>query len=456
MLSATIRAPRAATSTRALSSAALASAPIQITQAAAGLRVATANLPSAHQVASEHATSLVSLVVKAGPRYETADNAGVAHFLKRFAFRNTRHRTAFRTIREAELQGGQLSASLGREYQIYTVRCLPVDVPYFTEVLSSVALETNYADYEFRDIKAEVANESLAGRAQPEIRVFDELHRAAFHNGLGNSLYAPAHHEVTHSKLVDFAQRAFQPAQMGLVGVNVDHQQLEQLGNELFKTGSAAVPSGLTTSASQYVGGEVLLEGPHDATQYVLAYPGAATSEAWATSQVLTHLLGSSVAPSVKYGVGHTPLAAAAQRVGHGVTLEPFAFTYSDAGLLGVRITTPQASGHGIAEGAKAAAETLQKVASSAPTGEALSRAVKQASFAAAVAQESAEAQTDLLHNLVFTSQAGTTLSAADTFKALQSVSAKDVQAIAEKMLKQKPTAVGIGNVQALPRVDTL
>jgi ubiquinol-cytochrome c reductase core subunit 2 len=60
------------------------------------------------------ATSSVSVIVKAGSRYEPAP--GVAHVLKNFVFKSTASGSALKTVRETELYGGVLSAGLSREY----------------------------------------------------------------------------------------------------------------------------------------------------------------------------------------------------------------------------------------------------------------------------------------------------------------------------------------------------
>ncbi|KAJ1974498.1 ubiquinol-cytochrome c reductase core subunit 1, partial [Dimargaris verticillata] len=282
MLRATLQTVQASTASRRYATSALASPQIQVSQAGQGVRVATAR-SEASPAAS------VSLVVKAGSRYESADNAGVAHFLKNFAFKNTQNRTGFRIIRESELQGGILTASIDREHLVYTARCLQDDVPYFAGLLAAVAFETRYTAYEFVDLKAQVASETLAAQADSNIKLFDELHRVAFNRGLGNSLYASPYNQITHQKLCNYASQAFQGSQMSLVGVNVHHNQLADLANQLFAQAPATLA--LQGAPAQYVGGEALIDGPASQTQYVLAYPTAGRSDLKqaAAHQVLGH-----------------------------------------------------------------------------------------------------------------------------------------------------------------------
>jgi len=85
-------------------------------------------------------TASVTVVVKAGSRYEP--QAGVAHALKNFVYKvravlwlqtrltlaqSTSDNSALKTARLAELYGGTLSASLGREYLFLTAEFLRGD-----------------------------------------------------------------------------------------------------------------------------------------------------------------------------------------------------------------------------------------------------------------------------------------------------------------------------------------
>lgn len=78
----------------------------------------------------------VTVAVRAGPRFES--EAGVAHALKNFAFRSTKDRSALRIVRETELNGGVLSASLSREHLLLTAEFLKGDEAHFIELLANV------------------------------------------------------------------------------------------------------------------------------------------------------------------------------------------------------------------------------------------------------------------------------------------------------------------------------
>ncbi|KAJ2118567.1 ubiquinol-cytochrome c reductase core subunit 1, partial [Coemansia sp. RSA 921] len=125
-----------------------------VTSTANGIRVAATG--------GDSGLATVSLVINAGSRHETVETAGAAHYLKAFGFRNTQGRTSFRTIREAELNGAQLTAEATRENITYRVQCFSDAVPYFVDVLGDIAAETRFAEHEFRDVERVVEFEALS------------------------------------------------------------------------------------------------------------------------------------------------------------------------------------------------------------------------------------------------------------------------------------------------------
>jgi predicted Zn-dependent peptidase len=82
-----------------------------------GLRVLTANIPSAQSV-----TCMVMLA--AGSRYETPETNGIAHFAEHMFFKGTERRPTARLVAgEIDAIGGQINAFTSKEYTGYFVRC---------------------------------------------------------------------------------------------------------------------------------------------------------------------------------------------------------------------------------------------------------------------------------------------------------------------------------------------
>src|SRR3954447_16450261 len=82
-----------------------------------GLRVLTADLPYAQSVA-------VLVMLAAGSRYETAENAGIAHFSEHMFFKGTEKRPTTQEIAGTiDSIGGEFNAFTGKEYTAYYVKC---------------------------------------------------------------------------------------------------------------------------------------------------------------------------------------------------------------------------------------------------------------------------------------------------------------------------------------------
>src|SRR5204862_788648 len=77
----------------------------------------TADLPYAQSVA-------VLVMLAAGSRYETAENAGIAHFSEHMFFKGTEKRPSAKDIAGTiDAIGGEVNAFTGKEYTTYYVKC---------------------------------------------------------------------------------------------------------------------------------------------------------------------------------------------------------------------------------------------------------------------------------------------------------------------------------------------
>jgi predicted Zn-dependent peptidase len=95
-----------------------------------GLRVLTAPMPHTRSVA-------VSVYVGAGSRYETAHQAGVAHFIEHLCFKGTERRpTALEISQVVDSVGGQMNAATDRELTVFYCK---VAQPYFNLALDVLA-----------------------------------------------------------------------------------------------------------------------------------------------------------------------------------------------------------------------------------------------------------------------------------------------------------------------------
>ncbi|CAG8492226.1 387_t:CDS:2 [Scutellospora calospora] len=418
--------------------ASVSASPVAVTKSKTGITVVS--------VEDSAPASSVSLVVKAGSREEGADNVGVAHYLKNFAFKNTSTRTAFRTAREAELLGGFLSANLTRESLILSAEFLRQDLGYFMEILSDIIFKTKYEPHEFSNIKESVNFERGAATAIPEVIALNTAHAVAFRHGLGNSLFADDATKISNSSDVRaFANKVYTAPNIMIVGTSVNHGELLHFTDSLFQNVSHAVPS--TPITSKYFGGESRISSPGD-SHFVLAFLGApAGTPDYAALQVLRFLIDGEKCS--KWGEGVNVLAQKASKL-ENTKISSFNTGYSDAGLFGVHISGIATS---VYSAARIAVEQL-KHASSKISKEDFERALAKARFNTAASYETRASKTEIFGNQILYSGKVTTVNEAiaqyDRFKI------EDIQSTAAKVLKSKPTAVALGDVSTLPYSDGL
>src|SRR5919202_2999295 len=89
----------------------------------------------AHSVAS-------GFFVKTGSRDETAEVAGVSHFLEHMVFKGTPRRDALAVNRDFDRVGAKHNAQTSEEDTFYHVSCLPEYLPRAFDVLSDILRPT--------------------------------------------------------------------------------------------------------------------------------------------------------------------------------------------------------------------------------------------------------------------------------------------------------------------------
>ncbi|KAJ4480858.1 Metalloenzyme, LuxS/M16 peptidase-like protein [Lentinula aciculospora] len=398
----------------------------------AGIKVAA--------VDNNQPTASVTFLVKAGSRFEP--KPGVAHGLKNFAFKSSAKRTALGTVRESEIYGGVLSASLSREHLALTAEFLRGDEQYFVDVLTSFITSARFTPHEYNEyVSPVVESEIEESKLNPGFQAIEAAHAVAFHNGLGSSLLAAPHNSITHEDIRSFAQSTFTRDNVAVLGTGIDQATLTSLVEQSLNKMSTT--SQLSSSTSSYFGGETRLQA-HGGIQTVFVGFGSAgvpTPEIVALSAYL------SPTPSVKWSQGSSPIAAA---LPEGTAVEVIYMPYTDASLFGFLVQGP--TGSAVKEAGKVAVQAL-KTASNGLKGDDLKKALAKAKFAAASAVDSREGLVSVLGSKVLF---GRESSLDSTLTSLDKVSESAFAKAASTLVKVKPVFVAVGDVATLPYVDEL
>lgn len=396
---------------------------------------------------------MVSLTVaaRAGPRYEPAE--GVAHALKNFAFRSTDTQSALRIVRESELNGASLSAALNKEHLLLTAEFLKGDENHFAGLLADVVGSSKYNKFEFKeDVVPSMAADAEVAAHDPVVHGLESLLATAYRNrGVGSPLFASPSAPVKLGDVKSFASKALTRANLAVVSSGLTSQQLESLVASNF----AKLPGGesLEATPSKYYGGDfrapIADAHGHALPQdhFFIAFEGAPRAQS-PTVAVLEALLGG--VSSVKWSHGLTPLARASQQM-EGSNLHSFSASFQDTGLFGLHIAAPSSK---VTDASKLAVQTLQHVASGAPSAEDTAKAIANAKFKVASQVEGSRAAS---HETAAAALLGnSSVSLDEKFAALEGVSGADLSALADRLLKSKPTTAALGALKQLPFADDL
>ncbi|KIY69346.1 LuxS/MPP-like metallohydrolase [Cylindrobasidium torrendii FP15055 ss-10] len=379
-------------------------------------------------------TSSVTFLVKGGSRFET--KPGVAHALKNFAFKSSAGRSAIGSIREAELYGGVLSASLTREHLALTAEFLRGDEDFFVKLLTEFVQSPKFAPWEWAEYVTPVVEaDTAAAAADPATTALELAHTLAFRNGLGASLFAPAHNDITSTDIAAFASSAF--SDVAVLGTGIDQTTLSELVKKYSKKAPAS--STVSSPASTYFGGEtrVAAHGP-DTVFIGFGATGSSSHNLAALSAYL------SPEPHVKWSEG---VSALASQIPEGTSVKPVYLPYSDAALVGFLI-----QGNDIKTAGSAVVAALKKAASGV-SAEEFTRASAKARFAAASSIESREGFVNVLGSKVL---ATSEPSASAFLKPFDAVTSSSVSQAAASILKSKPTFIAIGDLATIPYADEI
>lgn len=386
------------------------------------------------------------MAARAGPRFET--QAGVAHALKNFAFKSTKERSALRIVREAELNGGVLSATLTREHLLLTADFLKGDEEHFAKLLAEVVGNGKYCRHEYNEEVVPSMAADVAQAAQDPIATgIDALFATAYRNrGSGSSLFASPAAPVSVEAVREFAAKALNGSNVAIVSSGLSRDALQSVVSSHF--GSLPVVDPISGRTSKYYGGDhrAAITDAHGHAlpldHFFLAFEGSSLLRS-APFFVLESLLGGS--PSVKWSTGLGPLAQI-----EGAQVHAFNTSLQDSGLFGVHVAAPTSQ---VGAAAKAAAQEITKAADSV-SSEDLARAVAQAKSVAAANWEGHRASSHQVAAAGLLSNTATSLE--EVLSQLDAVKASDVSSAAQTLLKSKPTSVALGDVKQLPFADEL
>eukprot|EP01135_Chromosphaera_perkinsii_P005028 Nk52_evm5s311 gene=Nk52_evmTU5s311 len=394
--------------------------------------------------------SYISLVINCGSRNEDGTNKGIANYVRNMAFSSTNNRSNFRITREFELMGGFLHASANRESVVLTAEALRSNVPAVLDTFADILSSPAYFDWEIAAEKAKIAEEYAYVASCPQTMVVEGINKAAFREGLGNSIFACPSASFSSQDMKAYAEKFLTGPNSALVATGVDASEFGSVASNAF--GSVAAAGAGSKTAAKYFGGDVRQESADGNVHMAIAYNGAAsnTKDAHALG-IFKHVLGAG--KYVKYGSPSSRLAkaiAGSSSIVKAADASAFNFTYSDAGLIGVYATCSPCCGEAVA---KTVADTIKEAAASA-TDDEIAKGKAQYKASILMGLESPKCYIENMGSQLLNS--GKFVTPADACAMIDSISAADVKAAAQKAVSSKISMVARGNVSNTPYSDCL
>lgn len=392
-----------------------------------GLRVLVRENPAAGVVA-------VSLLVRAGSRFETPETAGVTHFLQRVLVRGTLHRSDIDLATAAEELGGTVDASGDVEYAEIRGTALARHWEALLALVAEVALQPSLPPDAIQTERRLILSQLQTRAETPFPLALDTLLADLF---AGHPYALPAMglrasvEKLSREALLAHYRTIYQPGRMVLaVSGQVTPARVVSVATKLFggMTNVPGAPVGPAPAITP-AGGRRVVTHPAQQAQILVGFTGPSVADAdYAAAKVLGAVLGGGM--SGRFFVELRDKQGLAYSLG---TINP-----SRAGpsfIVGYMGTTPAS-----AEPAEAGMlREIERIRSEPPTGEELARAKAYLQGTLAMDRRTNARQS---WYLAFFDLIGAGHDFPDRYaRALASVTAADVQAAARRYL-ERPTIV--------------
>jgi len=154
----------------------------------------------------------VGMFVRAGSRYETSENNGIAHFLEHMTFKGTKKRNASKLNQQLDNVGAQYNASTSYEFTHYDIHGLSRDVELFIEIIVDIYYNPIFNKKDI-DTEKKVVIEELKMYQDNHNRVLDEIFNQKMYSN--SSLEMPIIGTIENIKnftkkdLIDFREKFY-------------------------------------------------------------------------------------------------------------------------------------------------------------------------------------------------------------------------------------------------------
>ncbi|GIX86356.1 cytochrome b-c1 complex subunit 2, mitochondrial [Caerostris darwini] len=415
----------------------------QISQISSGITVAS--------VENYSPITQVSVVVKAGSRYEVPQNMGIVHLLRHCAALSTKNHSAFALTRSVEVNGAKLNCTSTREHLIYNLKCSRDNIEGGLALLADVVTNPAFKSWDVEEASSMLPIDLALYQNKPEAVLMEALHKASFRGGLSNSLYSESFMIGKHTSemLHDYVKNHFTASKTAVVGLGVSHDDLEKgVGNLFHFQGGSSGSDG----TSKFAPGEIRMEAnlPLVYSAVVAEGAGAANVKDALSLGVLQCILGLGNHIDMS-GSNYSVLGeAAAKTTNNPFYVSGLNVNYSDTGLFGAYIVGQPQDMKTLVK----AVVTQMKDASKNITDNSIQ--IGKHKLKAKLLMERETADGNLNNMAQDVSLNGKIRDVKELEKAIDDLQAADIKAVASKVMKAKPAMASLGRLHATPHVDEL
>ena len=174
-------------------------------------------------------STALAFFVKTGSRDETADVAGVSHFLEHMTFKGTPRRSAADVNRELDEIGSHSNAYTSEEQTVYYATVLPEYQDPALDILADI-LRPSLQQEDFDTEKQVIIEEILKYEDQPPFGAHEKCMALYFHDHpLGHSVLGTVQSvsQLTSGAMYEYFRQRYSPGNMALVAAGrVDFERL--------------------------------------------------------------------------------------------------------------------------------------------------------------------------------------------------------------------------------------
>lgn len=389
----------------------------------------------------------IAAVFNAGPRDETPEQQGATHALRVYSSLATKNFSVFGLSRNLDQIGAQLSVTSSREQTTYLLEGARNKYQRGVEILDEIINRPEFRHWEISDAHARLEFDLNVYDEQPETRIADLIHRVAYKNALSRPLFAPRfnlHHLDEHT-MKEFRSQNLTANRLSVVGVGIRHDDLVRIADQY------RLPAGqLNRQKAKYIGGEIREENQSGLVHIALASEGASlSSKDLLASGIASQALGAG--SRIKYSAGSNKLARAiASASAQPALATTFNANYSDSGLFGVNIIAQKSDAGAVLQ---AAFKELIKTSKNGLSADEVANAKNalKANLAASL-----ESSVNLIGAIGLNPENPSAANVTELLKAVDAVSAADVNAFVKRVGSGKLSLAAIGDLNTVPRLDEL